>query len=472
LGIALAIPMTDPKKFRGNGLHYLLQADSEEENSEERYFGKAVVDNFAPVDEQKFWRQRYFMNDSYYGGKGSPVFIVLGGEGALNNRFVDGRLFVNHLAQQHHAMVIALEHRYYGKSYPTADMSTSNLRFLTSEQALEDAARFISSEEMTSIVGTQCKWIAFGGSYPGNLAAWIRLKYPHLIYASVGSSAPVEAVVDMYQYMDVVGFALKYFGGDKCYDAMYSAQKKIAELIETKEGRDKLNDDFKTCQDLNNNDQYDWANFEGNVMGIVQGVVQYNLDRPSEKRTTVTDVCNFVTRGSDPYTGFVNLTRYEQHGNCLEVSYRQALADLSKTAFDGVSASRQWTYQTCNEFGYYQTTTSQKNPFAPLKYVTLDFYLDQCKNLYGFVVPPPVKMINAVYGSLDLAGTRIVLPNGNIDPWSSLGIQKDAKEPTITPIFIDGTAHCADLYAMDPLDSTALVKARTQIAAQIDLWLH
>ena len=38
-------------------------------------------------------------------------------------------------------------------------------------------------------------WIAFGGSYPGSMAAWIRLKFPHLISGSVSSSGPLEAKV-------------------------------------------------------------------------------------------------------------------------------------------------------------------------------------------------------------------------------------------------------------------------------------
>lgn len=57
-------------------------------------------------------------------------------------------------------------------------------------------------------------YVTFGGSYPGNLAGWIRVKYPHLTIGSVASSAPVNAVTDFYAYMDVgadVSFSIFFF---------------------------------------------------------------------------------------------------------------------------------------------------------------------------------------------------------------------------------------------------------------------
>lgn len=76
-----------------------------------------------------------------------------------------------------------------------SDLSTDNLRFLSSRQALADLAHFRTViAEARGL--TNAKWVAFGGSYPGSLAAWFRLKYPHLVYASVATSAPVHAQVN------------------------------------------------------------------------------------------------------------------------------------------------------------------------------------------------------------------------------------------------------------------------------------
>lgn len=76
-----------------------------------------------------------------------------------------------------------------------SDLSTDSLRFLSSRQALADLAHFRTV--MAEARGlTDRKWVAFGGSYPGSLAAWFRLKYPHMVHASVATSAPVYATVN------------------------------------------------------------------------------------------------------------------------------------------------------------------------------------------------------------------------------------------------------------------------------------
>ena len=60
-------------------------------------------------------------------------------------------------------------------------MSDASLQYLSSEQALADLASFIAAMKDKYDLTENNKWISFGGSYPGALSAWLRLKYPHLI---------------------------------------------------------------------------------------------------------------------------------------------------------------------------------------------------------------------------------------------------------------------------------------------------
>lgn len=52
-----------------------------------------------------------------------------------------------------------------------------------------------------------------GGSYSGNLAAWFKVKYPHMSDGSVASSAPLTAQTNFSGYMEVVADSLAYFEG-------------------------------------------------------------------------------------------------------------------------------------------------------------------------------------------------------------------------------------------------------------------
>lgn len=186
--------------FRGH--EYFVQFDVHQSEDDpvdfpiqEDYFTEAILDHFAPVSKRTTWKQRYQVNEEFWGGHGFPIFLYIGGEGPLGPKAITNRTFIYYLAEQHRALLLALEHRFYGKSYPTEDMSLPNLQYLSSEQALADLAHFHAF--VTDKYGlTDEKWVAFGGSYPGNLAAWVRLKYPALFAGTVASSAPVHAKTD------------------------------------------------------------------------------------------------------------------------------------------------------------------------------------------------------------------------------------------------------------------------------------
>lgn len=77
-----------------------------------------------------------------------------------------------------------------------SDMSTKNLQYLSSQQALADLANFIQAMNDEYKLPSETKWISFGGSYPGSLAAWLRLKYPHLVHGSMSASGPLLAQAD------------------------------------------------------------------------------------------------------------------------------------------------------------------------------------------------------------------------------------------------------------------------------------
>ncbi|XP_021944872.2 putative serine protease K12H4.7 [Folsomia candida] len=159
------------------------------------------------------WSQRYWVNTNYY-QPGRPIFIELAGEWDAAGD-VDGGYW-HAYARQYNAMLIVLEHRFYGQSFPVQNPAVRDLWLMTSQLALADAAKFITDfTANNNLNGTS--WVSFGCSYGANLAAWFKLKYPNHVKAAVSSSGPVEALYDYPGYMKTVSEVVQEID-DVCHD--------------------------------------------------------------------------------------------------------------------------------------------------------------------------------------------------------------------------------------------------------------
>ncbi|PIO54763.1 hypothetical protein TELCIR_23865, partial [Teladorsagia circumcincta] len=115
--------------------------------------------------------------------------------------------FMWDIAPEFHAAVVFAEHRFYGKTQPygaTSYNTTDHLGYLSSEQALADFVLLIDHLTQKRLTGAEnSSVIAFGGSYGGMLAAWIRIKYPHKVAGAIAASAPVFWFVDSHVPEDI-----------------------------------------------------------------------------------------------------------------------------------------------------------------------------------------------------------------------------------------------------------------------------
>ncbi|XP_072428864.1 thymus-specific serine protease [Chiloscyllium punctatum] len=433
------------------------------------------LDHFNAADG-RVWKQRFYINDTFY-QPGGPVFLMIGGEGTANPAWMDYGTWLT-FAEKLGALCILIEHRFYGKSQPTMDLSVSNLQYLRSDQALADLAHFRTKMDVKLNL-TQNKWIAFGGSYPGSLAAWFRLKYPHLVYAAVASSAPVQAVVDFPEYLEVVNYSLENFN-TPCPLLVKDASDTLIELLANASTYKQITRDFHLCDKLKIRSEMDSGYFLETLAGNFMDVVQYNKDNrafedPKGVNITVDVLCTIMENSSlgIPYERYAKVSHlllktYEE--KCLDASYSKFVSDMLNTSWAAPAAdgSRQWAYQSCTEFGYYQSTESPLQPFSgfPLRYK-----LQQCVDLFGpafnnSVVADAVEHTNENYGGTNIKGSRIVFPNGSMDPWHILGITKQQKA-----IYIQGTAHCADMYPEKQTDIPQLTKAREEIFQRLSNWI-
>ncbi|XP_070620828.1 thymus-specific serine protease isoform X2 [Erythrolamprus reginae] len=425
--------------------------------------------------ERRVFNQRYWINEQFWQHPIGPVFLYIGGESSLSMYSVVDGHHVD-LAKKYKAMVVSLEHRFYGASLNLDSLQDENLQFLSSQQALSDLAAFRHFITEKYNLTANNTWICFGGSYPGSLAAWFRLKFPHLVFAAIASSAPVRAQMDYPGYNKVVAASLSnplIKGSTECLQRVREAFASMERKIRAG-WLAKLSVDFHSCSPLRG--ERDCQVLATNLADIFMAAVQYNS--AGMPLSTVGSLCNIMTNSSigSPYRRLVvtNLVVLDNLGMpCLENSQVEIVKELRNASIEMSYLSfRQWQFQTCNEFGYYMTCEDPDCPFSPR--MSLTSQLEICAQVFNIShrnVSEGVSFTNDYYGADHPKASQVLFVNGDVDPWYPLSVLKDESmsEPAI---LINGTSHCANMFSYRLNDPLSLIRARQQITSWVGKWLN
>lgn len=201
------------------------------------------------------------------------------------------------------------------------------------------------------------------------------------------------------------------------------------------------------------------------------GVVQYDFEYGNNN---IPYMCSKITNATSPLNGLASFFTSQSNG-CTDVSYASMIAQLANVTFDPPQNARQWTYQTCSEFGYFQTTTSPNQPFAEGNWVTLDWYNQICTDAFGtkFDVEGNVEETNLRFGGNQLPryyATNIIYDNSIVDPWHTLSVQQSVNEKS--PLFLyDVKGHCSAVSAPSESDPPSIKRVRSEISKLIDKWV-
>jgi len=406
-------------------------------------------------------------NDEHF-KPGGPLFIFIGAEWEITPGWITGGHTYD-MAKYHKGYLVYSEHRYYGQSRPTPDASYKNLKWLNVDQALADLAKFIEWFKSTIPGLENSKVILVGGSYGGTMAVWMRQKYPHLVTGSWASSAPLVAKVDFVEYKEVMGYAFREIGGQYCYDRLEQAFTEMERLIDIRNAS-RIEHDFQTCTNIDLNNQLDIWNLFSTFGNSLAGIVQYH--RPG----SIEGVCDVITdsKYSDGMAAFAAYIRKQLGSSCFGFKYNDSIAIYKKEEWGrSDEVWRQWYYQTCVDFGYYQTSGSLKQPFG--KSFPVELYTKMCADAYDLSltqekIEENIKNTNEKYHGLDPNVTNVYFTHGDIDPWHPLGINEDYNKDS--PAFvIPGHSHCADLYSVSKTDTKAMKLAKKNIWDLVSKWL-
>ena len=462
--------------------------------------GRGPPPRFFPTKQDHFdtgnakmWNQAYYVNDKYFDGSG-PVFLCVGGEGPpLDGSAVTGSVHCNVAVEflpQTKALMFAVEHRYYGchnmSACPYSSSDPEPLKWLSSKQALADLATFHAyATKEYNLSPTANKWISFGGSYPGMMAGWFRVMYPHLVHASISSSAPVKAKLDMQEYYDITSraYSLTSVGGsDACESTIRHGHETIGTLMKTSTGRTKLAGLFDEVK----RHGADWLAKRGGQAAFAgNGVASFNTqgNDPSCTRygCNVEMICKVMVGNSSatPLELLATLSNKQLAAKKAEEAAEAMVVveDKEEDVSSPHSFLDYWGWQTCTEFGFYQTCEVGSRCFFVQGLNLLDDNDFFCKSNWGISpneINASIAKTNAYYGAgrpdLVRNATRILYVNGNVDPWSGLGILT-SPSPQLPVLEVEGASHHAWTHPSTPDDQTSVVQARQAIRKQVLSWL-
>ncbi|KAK6435243.1 hypothetical protein LTR95_008573 [Oleoguttula sp. CCFEE 5521] len=439
---------------------------------------------------------RYWFDATHY-RRGGPVIVLQSGETSGVGRLPFLRKGILHqLAVATHGIGVVIEHRYYGTSMPTPDLSTKNLRFLTTAQALADEAYFA---QHIKFPGLECygdlssnttAYIGYGGSYAGAFNAFLRVLYPDIFWGTISSSGVTKAIYDYWEYYSPIAEYMPV--------ACSTAQKTFTRMIDNiplGKNDTSLTHSLKAAFGLPNvTHDDDFANVLSSGISAWQSL---NWD-PSLSSPSFPRFCDNLTStsllypGTAPlrssaedlltagnftpthdlltqllnYIGYMNLT---QVSRCAQSNYTQdeCFTTRDPTQYEGTSWAsqtwRSWAYQYCTEWGYLQTGSGVPADQDPLisRTITVEYTSLVCRYAFNRNTPPDTDRINQ-YGGYDISYPRLAFVDGQQDPWKPAtphAFAQGAKDRVSTVsepfILIEGGVHHWDENGLWPNETSA-----------------
>eukprot|EP00793_Prasinoderma_coloniale_P001606 PRCOL_00003411-RA len=477
---------------------------------EERWFAQTTDHfGFAPPAGGALaprFRQRYFLcvkswKASPLPPAQRPVLFYFGNEDNVE-------LYVNHTglmwenADRLGAALLFVEHRYYGEStVPPAEpngtlpRNPSCLNYLTTDQALADFATVLMSLDsvlpgarrgVTPVVG-------FGGSYGGMMAAWFRLKFPHLVDGVISASAPIWSFFGLTPAYDADGFMrvvtrdAQAAGGaaPSCAANAKEAFRRILKAGQTAAGRALLAEAFRTCAPLrdaaaaaalNSWAQAPWATLAMGNFPYPSTYLMHGLSLlPAWPVRAACEPLRDPALASGEDAPLFEALRaavavyYNNTGGegCFFNAPAASVADVRDDTCVG-----NWDWQWCTEMHQPFTQGTAADMFYPLSAYNQTAAFASCQAQWG-VTPRPLWAATTWWGSDLSRASNIVFSNGELDPWSAGGVTKNVSlARDVTAVVLPNGAHHLDLMFAHKRDPPDAVEARRYELAAITRWIE
>ncbi|MED6143828.1 hypothetical protein PIB30_009639 [Stylosanthes scabra] len=416
--------------------------------------------NYRPESYETF-EQRYLMNFKYWGGANSsaPIFAYLGAEAPIDGS-PQGLGFITDNAASFNALLVYIEHRYYGKSVPfgsreEALKNASSTGYFNSAQAIADYAQIIIHIKNT--YSHKSPVIVLGGSYGGMLASWFRLKYPHVAIGALASSAPILYFDDITPHDGYYSVVSRDFreASETCYETILKSWSQIERVASLPDGLSILSHKFNTCYALNKSE--DLVSY---LESMYTSAAQYN----HPPTYPVTMICNAIDASSENDTLnkiYEGVVAFRGNSTCKV----NAPKNVTET-------SQGWRWQTCSEM-VIPIGVGNDSMFTPDPY-SFESFANGCQQQFG-IIPRP-HWVTTYYGGQDIRmvlqrfGSNIIFSNGLRDPYSIGGVLNNISDSIVAISTVNGS-HCLDILNPNETDPKWLVEQRKKETEIMKRWI-
>ncbi|RNA18807.1 dipeptidyl peptidase 2-like [Brachionus plicatilis] len=436
------------------------------------------LDHFNKRDDRTY-KQRFLVNDEWFNPNDGPVFFYAGNEGDIES-FWNNTGFMFDIAPVFQALVVFPEHRYYGESLPFGDSSfdQDKIGFLSVEQTMADYAVLLTKlQQDYNLCRKKNPIIAFGGSYGGILAAYMRYKYPNIVRGALAASAPIYLTAGLAPstlfFQDVTNDFDKEPGCvplvRQAFDAMENAAKQGDYKL--------LSEKFKLCEPISDAAGYKhlllWMRNAFTIMAMVDYPYPASFlgDLPAwPVRFACQQLVNDTAKGVDILSSFKNLASilYNDTSKCFDI-YEQFIECADPTSCGLGNDAKSWDYQACTELNTVQETNGVSDMFPVISY-NEELREQYCLKTWGVKVRKEWPSIQ-FWGKHIKTATNIVFSNGLLDPWHNGGPLTNVSDSLVAVIIEDG-AHHLDLRGSDPNDPQSVKIARYLEIEQIIKWIE
>ncbi|XP_057767868.1 uncharacterized protein LOC130988119 [Salvia miltiorrhiza] len=469
--IAIGITASIPSYFPGGAaLHSSLKKSGKKIPYETHYFPQNLDHFTFQPRSYKIFNQKYLINRKHW-QKGAPIFVYTGNEGDID-WFASNTGFLLDIAPKFHALVVFIEHRFYGESLPFGKhsyKSAKTLGYLNSQQALADYALLITSLKH-NLSSDASPVVVVGGSYGGMLAAWFRLKYPHIAMAALASSAPIlqfDDITPWSSFYDAVSQDFKD-ASLNCYQVIKASWAELEAIAAYKQGLVELSRSFRACKKVNSiYSARDWLWEAFVYVAMVNYPTEANFMKPLPAYP-VKEMCKIID-GSPP--GTTKLSRVFAAAS-LYYNYSRGEKCFAIENQADEHGLHGWNWQACTEMVMPMVVTKE-SMFPPFSF-SYEEYADECMKSYG--VRPRPHWITTQFGGTNIEqvlkrfGSNIIFSNGLQDPWSRGGVLKNIST-SIVALVADNGAHHTDLRGAVEEDPEWLIQQRKQEVEILHNWI-